>query len=184
MRVHVSVDMPAHHVSAISGSLLPTWFPHSGSQSVCSAIGSTQLTAAAAACQLAAAKPHYCSLRLSESLGGSPHAYPPSFIDFTCPNQKIPTTCELTVSSPRFIATYSYLSSSAEWDEEDCQLKSIYWNHHLEEFTYVTRRCMKWLKYQAMYSFSHKIWEMKAMSAMGKLAKCTHNNGLPIGQKR
>lgn len=99
-RVHVSVDMPAHHVSAISGSLLPSWFPHSGSQSVCSAIGSTQLTAATAACQLAAAKSHYCSLRLSESLGGSPHAYPPSFIDLTCPNQENPTTGQLTVSSP------------------------------------------------------------------------------------
>lgn len=52
--MHAPVDMPAHHVSAISGSLLPSWFPHSGSQSVCSAIGSTQLTAATATCQLAA----------------------------------------------------------------------------------------------------------------------------------
>lgn len=74
--------------------------PHSGSQSVCSAIGSTQLTAATATCWLAAAKTHYCSLRLSESLGGSPHAYTRSFIDLTHSNQKIPTTGKLTDSSP------------------------------------------------------------------------------------
>lgn len=29
VRMHVPVDMPAHHVSAISGSLLPSWFPYS-----------------------------------------------------------------------------------------------------------------------------------------------------------
>lgn len=80
---HAYVYMPAHHVSAISGSLLPSWSPHCGSQSVCSSIGTTQLTAATVAFQLAAAKSHYSSLCLPESLGGSTHAYTPSFVDLT-----------------------------------------------------------------------------------------------------